>query len=51
MHKNVMEFATQKVVSVKSATTIEELSKLFGFSQPKKISVSKFNIMTFIAHL
>ena len=34
-----MEFATQKIVSVKTVTPIEELSKLFGFSQLKKVSV------------
>lgn len=39
MNKNVMEFATKEIVSVEPSTPLEELSKLFGFRQLKKVPV------------
>ena len=39
MSKNVMEFASKEIVSVNLKTPLEELSKIFGFSQLKKVPV------------
>ncbi len=39
MGKNVMEFASKEVISVKPKTPLEELSQLFGFRQLKKVPV------------
>ena len=39
MGKNVMEIATKNVMSVNSTTSLTEISKLFGYSQLKKVPV------------